>query len=78
MNRVTKYQTALLLCALLLFSFTAAPRRIKIYLIGDSTMSVKSKNNYPETGWGMPFAAFFEESAQVDNRAPGNLNNMRV
>ncbi|PWJ55051.1 lysophospholipase L1-like esterase [Dyadobacter jejuensis] len=44
-------------------------KKITIYLIGDSTMSVKSERYYPETGWGMPFVYFFEGHASVDNRA---------
>lgn len=42
---------------------------IKVYLIGDSTMSIKETKAYPETGWGMPFVYFFDESVTVDNRA---------
>jgi lysophospholipase L1-like esterase len=47
----------------------AAPSPIKVYLIGDSTMSIKQVKAYPETGWGMPFTAFFNETVTVDNRA---------
>jgi len=46
-----------------------AKKNIKVYLIGDSTMSVKDVKAYPETGWGMPFAYFFDSSVTVDNRA---------
>nr|WP_299820100.1 rhamnogalacturonan acetylesterase [uncultured Pontibacter sp.] len=42
---------------------------IKVYLIGDSTISIKETKAYPETGWGMPFVYFFDESVTVDNRA---------
>lgn len=42
---------------------------VTIYLIGDSTMAVKAVADYPETGWGMPFAQFFDETVRVDNRA---------
>jgi len=42
---------------------------ITIYLIGDSTLSVKAVADYPETGWGMPFAHFFDETVRVDDRA---------
>lgn len=42
---------------------------ITVYLIGDSTMSIKETKAYPETGWGMPFVYFFDESVTVDNRA---------
>ena len=43
--------------------------KTKVYLVGDSTMSDKEIKAYPETGWGMPFAHFFDESIIVDNRA---------
>jgi lysophospholipase L1-like esterase len=43
--------------------------KITIYLIGDSTVSIKEKKNYPETGWGMPFTQFFDENVKIDNRA---------
>src|SRR5215471_11414939 len=46
-----------------------APKNIKVYLIGDSTMSIKEPKAFPETGWGMPFASFFDDTVTVDNRA---------
>lgn len=55
--------------AVLLMAFSAPPKKITVYLIGDSTMSIKEVKNYPETGWGMPFAIFFDETVTVDNRA---------
>ena len=42
---------------------------ITLYMIGDSTMSIKAPKAYPETGWGMPFAGFFDSTVKVDNRA---------
>jgi Lysophospholipase L1 and related esterases len=49
---------------------TGAPKKhITVYLIGDSTMSIKLTKNYPETGWGMPFVYFFDSTVTVDNRA---------
>ncbi|GAB3581377.1 rhamnogalacturonan acetylesterase [Hymenobacter daeguensis] len=54
---------------LLLTAFVMPPAHITVYLIGDSTMSIKEVKNYPETGWGMPFAIFFDETVTVDNRA---------
>lgn len=54
---------------LVLSAFTTPPDKITVYLIGDSTMSVKQTKAYPETGWGMPFAYFFDETVTVDNRA---------
>ncbi len=61
--------STLLLAGFLLMSFQTGKQPIKIYLIGDSTISIKEVNKYPETGWGMPFAYFFDESVTVDNRA---------
>ena len=54
---------------LLLLSFTRPTDRITVYLIGDSTMSIKAETAYPETGWGIPFAHFFDAGVTVDNRA---------
>ena len=54
---------------ILLASFINPARKITVYLIGDSTMSEKTVNAYPETGWGMPFSHFFDGNIQVDNRA---------
>jgi lysophospholipase L1-like esterase len=34
-------------------------------MAGDSTMSVKAKAAYPETGWGMPFVEFWNDQVQV-------------
>ena len=44
-------------------------KKIKLWLIGDSTMSVKEVKAYPETGWGMPFASFWDSTVTTDNRA---------
>ena len=44
-------------------------RRIKIFLAGDSTMALKEKKAYPETGWGMPFVHFWDSTVTVVNKA---------
>ena len=46
-----------------------AQKKITIWLIGDSTMSIKEKKAWPETGWGMPFAQFWDSTVTIDNRA---------
>ncbi len=46
-----------------------SPKKITVWLIGDSTMANKEVKAYPETGWGMPFANFFDSTVTVDNRA---------
>ena len=58
-----------LFLTLLLAAFVPPERTIKVWLIGDSTMSDKEIKAYPETGWGMPFAHFFDSAVVVDNRA---------
>lgn len=59
---------ALLIISFALVSFTSK-EKITVYLIGDSTLSIKAVNTYPETGWGMPFAWFFNNDVKVDDRA---------
>lgn len=54
---------------LLLMSLAPDQKKIKIFLAGDSTMSIKSEKNYPETGWGMPFIHFWNENLMVVNKA---------
>ncbi len=54
---------------LLLMSLAPDQKKIKIFLAGDSTMSIKSEKNYPETGWGMPFIHFWNDNLTVVNKA---------
>ncbi|RNI21984.1 rhamnogalacturonan acetylesterase [Rufibacter latericius] len=48
-------------------SFEKQP--VTVYLIGDSTMSIKETKAYPETGWGMPFVYFFDKTVKIENHA---------
>ena len=48
---------------------TIEKKKIKIFLAGDSTMSIKETKAYPETGWGMPFVYFWDSTVTVVNRA---------
>jgi lysophospholipase L1-like esterase len=57
------------LVILIITSLNQSPKKITVYLIGDSTMSNKKTVAYPETGWGMPFNFFFDSTVIVDNRA---------
>lgn len=60
----------LLILSCLLFGFVSPqPEPITVYLIGDSTMSNKTAEAWPETGWGMPFAHFFDSTVTVENHA---------
>ncbi|HEX2629651.1 MAG TPA: rhamnogalacturonan acetylesterase [Chitinophagaceae bacterium] len=46
-------------------------QKIRIWMIGDSTMCMYETNRTPVTGWGMPFAAFFDSTVKIENRARG-------
>jgi lysophospholipase L1-like esterase len=61
--------TPLALLGLLALGPPAPLRKTKVYLIGDSTMAHKVRAAFPETGWGMPLATFFDTTVVVDNRA---------
>lgn len=60
-----------LLGIILLVSFTAKDKKIKIYLIGDSTMCSYEPSRVPVTGWGMPFVNFFDAGVKIENKARG-------
>jgi len=54
----------------LCMAFVLPPgNKITIWMIGDSTMSVKQTKAYPETGWGMPFVYFWDSTVTVQNLA---------
>lgn len=54
---------------LIAMSFMAPKKKITVWMIGDSTMANKETKAYPETGWGMAFGQFFDNSVTIDNRA---------
>jgi lysophospholipase L1-like esterase len=58
-----------MLVVFMMTNFSQSQKKITVYLIGDSTMSDKKTEAYPETGWGMPFKYFFDSTVVVDNRA---------
>lgn len=62
---------AILLIASCLSAFLPDPasRKIRIFLAGDSTMSIKDRRAFPETGWGMPFVYMWDSSVTVVNLA---------
>lgn len=64
-----KQLLAVIISLVFLFSFIPETKKIRIFMAGDSTMSVKEPRAFPETGWGMPFAFFWDESVQVINLA---------
>lgn len=59
-----------ILVILTCFAFTLpTKKKINIFLAGDSTMCIKDLQDYPETGWGMPFVYFWNSTVTVINRA---------
>jgi lysophospholipase L1-like esterase len=61
-----------ILCILVFTAFILpAKQKIKIWMIGDSTMCLYETNRAPLTGWGMPFANFFDSTVSIENKARG-------
>ena len=66
------YKKLLVIATAILLVAFALPtkKKIKLYIIGDSTAANKLPKAYPETGWGMKFQSFFDSNyVVVDNRA---------
>ena len=60
---------ASLLCMVLLSAFTNK-HKVKIFMIGDSTMANKNiKGGNLERGWGMMLGNFFDDDVVIDNHA---------
>lgn len=69
-GKITVFRKISILSLLGLMSFTLLKeKKITVYLIGDSTVSNKAINTYPETGWGMPFQYYFDSSVVINNPA---------
>lgn len=58
-----------LIAAIAAIAFAPPPKKIKIFIAGDSTASIKETKAYPETGWGMPFVYFWDSTVTVVNKA---------
>lgn len=72
-NQLKSISTSLFLMVMLvlLLSFNQQAKKTTVYLIGDSTMCDYPLRQFPVTGWGMPFANYFDNSVRIDNRAKG-------
>ena len=63
-------RSGLIFSTLILLAFSLPEKKkIKIFIAGDSTASIKETKAYPETGWGMPFVYFWDSSIAVENLA---------
>ena len=54
---------------LIVASFLPEKKKVKIFIAGDSTASIKETKAFPETGWGMPFVYFWDSTVTVVNKA---------
>lgn len=58
-----------LIFSLFIIGMVYEPEPVTLYLVGDSTMSEKEVEAYPETGWGMPFQYYFDGEVAIKNHA---------
>jgi len=73
-RRLAKLTACFILITLVSFTLPG-DKKIKIYLVGDSTMCPYDNTRFPLTGWGMPFVTYFDSSVQIDNRARGGRSS---
>lgn len=68
-----RYLSWKLLAATAVLGAFALPSRRKttVWMVGDSTMCLYDSARFPLTGWGMPFARYFDTTVTVKNRARG-------
>jgi lysophospholipase L1-like esterase len=77
-SRILRHQagiTAFVLFIILASFALPKNKKIKVYLVGDSTMAFYDASRFPQAGWGMPFANYFDSSVIVDNRARGGRSS---
>lgn len=60
----------LVLMAVMAWCIPPVPK-IRVWMVGDSTMCMYETTRAPLTGWGMPFAGFFDSTVKIENRARG-------
>ncbi|MCP9766268.1 glycosyl hydrolase family 28 protein [Lacihabitans soyangensis] len=59
----------LFVLSILFFGFNFPSEKIRIFMIGDSTMANKKPYDAPETGWGQVFHEFFTDAVLIQNHA---------
>ncbi|HLR25850.1 MAG TPA: rhamnogalacturonan acetylesterase [Fodinibius sp.] len=68
-NKYSYVLAFILVIGVISIAAVPSPNTITVYLIGDSTMSDKAVDAYPETGWGMPFQHYFDDKIAIENHA---------
>ena len=69
MSGKKSFTLLLLFAATLLLSGYISQGRIKIFLIGDSTMANKPLADNPERGWGQLLPLYFNDNVEIENYA---------
>ncbi len=64
-----KIISILILAGASFFAFLQSGNKIKIFLVGDSTMADKPLADNPERGWGQMLPSFFDANVVVENHA---------
>ncbi|MCH5715600.1 SGNH/GDSL hydrolase family protein [Niabella hibiscisoli] len=69
-------QKIIRICLLVLLFFgtmalVTPEEKITVWLAGDSTVCDQPLDRSPVTGWGTPFASFFDNTVVVKNHAKG-------
>lgn len=67
LHSIAAFLIAFTLCSFVLMGHD----NITVYLIGDSTVCTQPVSQAPVTGWGTPFAVFFDNTVTVENHARG-------
>jgi DNA sulfur modification protein DndE len=57
------------LALVIILAFKSENSKIKIFMIGDSTMANKNRSDAPETGWGQVFSNYFNNAISIQNHA---------
>ncbi|RYY71528.1 MAG: GntR family transcriptional regulator, partial [Chitinophagaceae bacterium] len=71
MRRVFTISTLLGVMLLFIAAISSAPKKVSLWMAGDSTMCLYEDSRAPIAGWGMPFAGFFDSSVSMHNHARG-------
>lgn len=67
LKQIAGTMATIVVCCLLLSAKT--DNRVRIFMIGDSTMANKQYETTPERGWGMVLTCFFDDDVVIDNHA---------
>ncbi|WP_316739141.1 rhamnogalacturonan acetylesterase [Pedobacter aquatilis] len=67
-NNIILYTLVIIFCCA--FSIKK-DKKVNVYLVGDSTVCSYGTERAPLTGWGMPFANYFNSSVTIKNQAKG-------